>query len=696
MRTVSVFCLSLLAASSATALSPVTRVVELMKGLSVQIEKDGKKEEDLFESYVCWGKSVISQKTASNEAAATKIEELETYIADLAAGRIELTGERAELEKEIAELMNDLEEAKELREKEHEDFKDAETEMNQAIDALNQAIEVLGEATKDHKEGVLLAVRARLTHGMESLAQREQKLKHAVALGEKFLAKADATFLKRVLTAEVPKADWKKLNRKATFKMSYKARSFKIQDTLKKMLKTFEANLQEATEAEAAAEETYQKLTQSKGDQLAAAQEALQKSEVEGGARNMNKDEAQDEVNALKQQVADDEKFIQQTAAALEEKKKQWKERSELRTGELAALSKAIEILHNDDSRDLFKKSLASQESFLQVRSTKSNSAASILRTAARKSGDARLLKLAKLASANPAFAKVLTMIDEMISTLQGEEEKDLAIKEECEEGRMHNTREAILTSRHIDEQTDLITKLTEEIEQISKEVEEMKEKIKQTALELKEATELREKEHKEFVQSDSEDKQAAELVESAKGVLEQFYQENDLVFMQAAAHQPAVVEAGKAPPPPPATFEGGYGGKTGEAQGIVAIMDMIHEDILADKAKAETEEHEAQDAYDKMKEDSEELIKTLTQEIEEQEGVRGKKETEKVETKKERGTDKGELNSVLKTINEINPNCEYYTVNYKMRAANRQVEIDGLVKAKAILQGAKFEEAMI
>merc|ERR1719450_1105149 len=134
-------------------LSPVTRVVELLKALSLQVEKEGKKEEDLYEDFVCWGKSIINQKTASNAAAEAKINELETYIADLDAGRIELTSERADLEKEIATLMSDLEEAKALREKEHADFLEAESEMEQAIDALDEAIKTLDDATKDHHEG---------------------------------------------------------------------------------------------------------------------------------------------------------------------------------------------------------------------------------------------------------------------------------------------------------------------------------------------------------------------------------------------------------------------------------------------------------------------------------------------------------------------------------------------------------------
>merc|ERR1719352_1882054 len=248
-------CALLLTSCGAVSLSPVTRVVELLKGLSTQVEKEGKVEEGLYEDFVCWGKSVINQKTASNAAAESRIDELETYIADLDSGRIELTSERADLEKDIGDLMADMESATALRKKEHADFLDAEDEMSKAIAALKSAIETLDKATKDHKEGVLLAVRASLkgaseNGGMANLALHQASLKAAVELGERFLAKADATFLKRVLLGDVPKVDWKKLNRKATFKMAYKARSFKIQGVLKKMHQTFDMNLKDAQQHE--------------------------------------------------------------------------------------------------------------------------------------------------------------------------------------------------------------------------------------------------------------------------------------------------------------------------------------------------------------------------------------------------------------------------------------------------------------
>merc|ERR1719451_139296 len=90
--------------------------------------------------------------------------------------------------------------------------------------------------------------------GMHTGAQ--VALKNAITLGQRYLSKGDALFLERVLTGEVPKADWKKLNRKSTFKMKYKARSGKIQTILADMLQTFKTNLEDAEKKEKAAQES--------------------------------------------------------------------------------------------------------------------------------------------------------------------------------------------------------------------------------------------------------------------------------------------------------------------------------------------------------------------------------------------------------------------------------------------------------
>merc|ERR1719161_1364568 len=184
------------------------------------------------------------------------------------------------------------------------------------------------------------------------LASMSSKISRALELGKKALSESDARFLEQALDGQVPDVDWKKLNRKATFKMKYKARSLKIQEILADMLQTFEDNLADAKKTEKTAKSTFDALMGSKNDQLGAAQDALNGGEGEGAARALSMEESQEEVDALTTQVENDEKYIGQAEDAYAVKITEWKERKRLRTEEIASISKAISILASDDAKD--------------------------------------------------------------------------------------------------------------------------------------------------------------------------------------------------------------------------------------------------------------------------------------------------------------------------------------------------------
>jgi len=681
-------------------LSPISRVVELMKGLAETAEKEGKKEEDLYESYVCWAKTVIDTKTATNGEAQAKVDELEAYIADLDSGRVELTTERVDLEKEIKNLNQELEALEANRKQENEDYDAAKLEMEATIAALEEAIEVMITATGSGGElaPALVQTKAGLGQGFSDRVKAANMLQKATELGEKFLSKGDALFLTRVLGGEVPKADWKKLNRKADFKMAYKHRSGHIQDVLAKMKSTFESNLVDAEAKEEKAIEDYTELKEAKTEQLTTAEDALNKGDGENGAKAMSKEDSETERDALKTQISNDKGFIEATAADLATKKAEWKDRQELRAGEIEAINKAIAILHSDDARDMFKSSLKSQ-SFMQLKSTSRTQtvrASDVLASAAKRSGDKRLAALAKsLQTPNESMAtgshfdEVIAAIDDMVSTLKGEETTDLENKETCEKDRADDTRTAIKAGRTMDERSDTIDELTNDIAEIVKTIAENEAEIKSIQEEVTKATTMRGDENAEWTAANRDDGAAAELVNRAKEVLAGFYEENNLNLLQQKKMEPVV--AGEAPPPPPSTWEAPYGGKTGESQGIVAILEMIHEDIIKDQTKSKADEDKAEETFQSFKTNSETQISALEDANSSLTDTKGTKEDDISTAKEQRGAKHDELNAVIEKINDATPSCVYTTINYPVRLKNRQVEIDGLEKAKAILQGGEF-----
>jgi len=291
-----------------TKVSPVARVSELLESLAKKAEKDGKKDWEIYETYVCWAKAVIDEKTASNAAANSKIEELQTFIADIEAGRVEFTSERQEIVKELGDINADMESAKNLRDKENKEFLAAKDEMSKGIAALNKSLEVLKEAVDGHRQGTFLLERSqsKLEEGFAETLNDAASLHHAVELSKNMLSAGDAVFLKHLLTGTAPKPDWKKLNRKATFKMSYKARSLKIESVLQKMLATFSANLKEAEKKEAKAKDEYDDLMEAKKNLKEETEDQLKKGSAENGAKGLNKEEAQTELDALTEQVTND------------------------------------------------------------------------------------------------------------------------------------------------------------------------------------------------------------------------------------------------------------------------------------------------------------------------------------------------------------------------------------------------------
>merc|ERR1719189_3513833 len=96
--------------------------------------------------------------------------------------------------------------------------------MDQAVAALDDAIDVLETAAP-----ASLLVR----HSAISKGQARRSLEEVLQLGRRTLAVADVNFLERLLAGDVPQRDWKKLNRKATFKLKYNSQTGHIIATLK-------------------------------------------------------------------------------------------------------------------------------------------------------------------------------------------------------------------------------------------------------------------------------------------------------------------------------------------------------------------------------------------------------------------------------------------------------------------------------
>merc|ERR1719453_1214922 len=669
--------------AASTTQNPITRVAELLEGLSKKVEVDGKAEEELFEKYQCWYKTVVSVKTEANAAAADRIEALTAYIDDVEGGRIEFTTERGDLTSQLAALNAELEKSADIRAKEHEDYLAAKDEMEKAIAALEKAVNVLGSATEGTETGTLLATKF--------------DLRKVVDLGRNTLSEADAKFLEKVLDGETPDVDWKKLNRKATFKMKYKGRSFKIQEILADMLQTFQDNLAEAETKETDTEASYQKLKGAKEAEKSATESAAQDMAKETAARNSAMAESTEEKDALTEQKTNDEKFIEQTETAHATKLGEWKERKRLRTEELASISKAIGILTSDDARDLFKKSFDSQGySFLQQadESCTKHRARKAVALVRKVGTELKSLKLAALATkismaSEGHFDSIIADLEDQVRTLNSEEEADLVQKEQCEQDRQENTKVAKEQSMQIDDDTAYIDRKNELIADLNKKIAGAVQEMEDLARELQEARDQRALEKTAYEGNKAADESAVGLIEQTMAVLSKFYEDNGLALAQTSEAAPPAVSAGEAPPPPPQTWSEPYGGAKGESNGIQGILGLIKEDVEKDIKVATQQENDAIAEFEALESETAATTSLLEGEKANFEGQVGQAEQAITETESERADKKGVLDNTIAFLKDIAPNCDYISVNFEIRKKNRWAERDGLEKAKAILSGS-------
>merc|ERR1719401_2207399 len=124
---------------------PVTKVINLLKDMQAQLEKEQKEDEEVYEKVACWCETNDKEKTAAIEEAEAHITDLTSSIEELTAQSSRLNTEIKNLEAEIAKNEEALAKATAIRQKELAEFNAEEKDMLQSIGALKSAIVVLSK-----------------------------------------------------------------------------------------------------------------------------------------------------------------------------------------------------------------------------------------------------------------------------------------------------------------------------------------------------------------------------------------------------------------------------------------------------------------------------------------------------------------------------------------------------------------------
>merc|ERR1719409_2085308 len=119
---------------------PVSKVINLLKDMLKQLEKEGEDDEEVYDQMACWCETYDKEKTKSIASGEARIGELTSKIEELTGLSAQLNTEIKILSEEVAKNQAALDEATAMRQKELAEFTAEEKDMLFSISALKQAV----------------------------------------------------------------------------------------------------------------------------------------------------------------------------------------------------------------------------------------------------------------------------------------------------------------------------------------------------------------------------------------------------------------------------------------------------------------------------------------------------------------------------------------------------------------------------
>jgi len=148
---------------------------------------------------------------------------------------------------------------------------------------------------------------------------------------------------------------------------------------LKTMGDEMAAGLAAATKAEEAAIAIYEKLMAAKKKEIIALTKEIETKLTRIGDLGVEIAQMKNDLGDTEEALIEDKKFLANLDENCEKKKKEWAVIVKTRAEELAALADTIKVLNDDDALELFKKTLPSASSFVQIEATARNTRAKAL-----------------------------------------------------------------------------------------------------------------------------------------------------------------------------------------------------------------------------------------------------------------------------------------------------------------------------
>jgi len=718
--------------------TPIQRVVALLKKMQDELEKEAANDSEMYDKMVCWCETNEKEKTKAIADAEAKIADLEAEIEERSASSGGAMAEIANLKKQIAEDTAALKKAVAIREKGLGDFRDEETDLVQTITNLRNAVAVLAK----HNGGSLLQIEAPVVAGMRVLlrnaaleheeleiihpSKRRQLQTTLLAVSTGAHRKSDSVeaalvdalntqgsnvadslpmpFAQKVVADAAKLAPLKVSGNflqapvDADYK-SYSSRSNQIYGIMTQMLEEFEAQLSTAQKDEMKAAEDAAAVATAKKEQIAVAKEKLDDMEGEQSGNIKALSDAKEDLGLTREQRSKDVEFLRNLKVTCGDLDTQWERRSATRSAEITAVAETLAILTEDDNREALAKTSLFQKSATSTALRRSNAAAALRKAARSPEFDADDLlaawhhrqgapalgavagpraQLSVLATAVQldSFTKVKAMMDEMVANLKKEQQEEVDFKAYCTKELDENEKAAYAKSQQIKELEGKLEKLAALLEKLAKEIAQAEADIAETKVQIKKASEVREGENAEFQTTIADQRATQTILAKALTKLKDFYKKGIGKKVLTLAQQTPPVQFNK------------YKNNAG-ASPVMGLIEQIVEDSKKVVSDATAAEYQAQADYEKFVNDSNAIIKGLSESISAKKKATAQAKEESAEATGDLEAATGELASLNAYEADLHGECDFVLKNFDIRQKARLQEMEAIQAAKAILSGA-------
>lgn len=678
----------------ALEVTPVEKVSKMLTDLRTQVNEEGAAEAKTYNTFACFCKDTMAAKSkAITEGKGEK----NTLASRINADSVTRDGEDVKIgdkTKEIGTLDEELKKAHTDRREERLTYEKNEMDLTGAVRALESAILALKAA----KTGV-------------GLAQLPADVQQGLIMAQALMPESKAS---RSVAAFISESDPND---------AYAFQSGDVITTLEGLKTDFKAKKNELGEADVKAKAAYDLLVQNKQQAVKDATAAVETAKKDKADASVRIATSSTDLTTTSAQLLDDQTYMEGLAKNCNQKAVLWDKRTTQRASELSALTTAIDLI-----KDLPKKnnsaaaSSAAAASFVQlaqesqralpavartapaalhqqqapVPAKKQSLAAAVvktslggkrarvmamLRASAQNLKSAELTNLLAAAAADP-FAKVKTLIQELIERLLAQAASEASHKGFCDKEYAMTTLKRDNAANTITEMNGLLELSEARIAKLGEEITDLTTGIAAIEASQNTSTQMRTKNKKENEDAIKTAEEGKKTVEQAIKILEEYYK----TAAKNEAASASFLQVSAEPESPDAGFDGEYAGSQDGSVGVLGMLDVVKSDF--ERTIKETQKDEDEAVADQLELETSTGVSKATKE----EGLKART-TAKSEADADDAKNRASLTSnqdiLDKTIAEIaalDKACMLGGQTATERKIQRDEEMDALKSALCIL----------